>query len=91
MIDDPDLRAEAARIRDRARDVREEVRHAKAPNWDVVRVSIVEPLNELRRRIGEEILRRAPDGSLVPIDRDPVPPRYADSVREYYEKLGSGK
>jgi hypothetical protein len=91
MIDEGDLRAETARIGDRARNVREELRHAKAPNWDLVRMSVLEPLNELRRRVGEEILRRGPGGALVPIDRDPVPPRYAERVREYYEKLGSGK
>src|SRR5262249_28731654 len=35
MVDDPDLRAEAARIRDRARGIRGEVkRHSAPPNWD---------------------------------------------------------
>jgi hypothetical protein len=27
----------------------------------------------------------------VPIDRDPVPSRYSDLVRRYYEQLGKDK
>ena len=26
-----------------------------------------------------------------PLDRDPVPPQYAEGVRRYYERLGSGR
>ena len=29
--------------------------------------------------------------ALVPIDREPVPPQYAEEVRRYYERLGAGK
>jgi hypothetical protein len=92
MIDDPELRAEAARIRDAARGLRSEVtRHAKAPSWDLVRMAVAEPLKDLGRRIGEELLRRESRDSLVPIDTDPVPPEFSERVREYYERLGSGK
>jgi hypothetical protein len=34
--------------------------------------------------------RESPD-ALVPIDRDPVPPQFAEGVRRYYERLGSGR
>ena len=27
----------------------------------------------------------------VPLDRDPVPPKYSEKTRRYYERLGSGK
>ena len=93
MVDDPDLRAEAARIRDRARAVRRDFRRGQfqAPNWDIVREFVAQPLNELRDRIAEELLRRQPDENLVPIDRDPVPAKYAEQVRRYFERLGSGK
>ena len=93
MVDDPDLRAEAARIRDRARAVRRDFRRGEfqAPNWDIVREFVAQPLNELRDRIAEELLRRQPDENLVPIDRDPVPAKYAEQVRRYFERLGSGK
>ena len=92
MIDDPELRAKAASIRERARGVRVDLkRHSKEPNWKLVRLSILKPLAELRQRLREELLRRQSKDALVPIDRDPVPPKFAEQVRKYYERLGSGK
>lgn len=92
MLDNPELRGEAARIRDRAADARAEFkRHSKVPDWNKLQDLVAEPLNELSRRIGEEIKRRESPDSLVPIDRDPVPPEFSDGVRRYYERLGSGE
>lgn len=92
MLDDPQLRAEAAQLRERVRSAREEFkRHAKEPDWKKLQETVANPLNELRNRVAEEVRRRESPNSLVPIDRDPVPPDYADSVRRYYERLGSGK
>ena len=92
MVEDPELRAEAARIRDRARGFRQDVtRHSKEPQWDLVQLQLVRPLVELRDRVVEELLRRASKDSLVPIDRDPVPPKYSEQVERYYERLGSGR
>jgi len=92
ILDDPELRAEAARIRDRVRGAREEFRrHAKEPDWAELKLGAVDPIRELRDRIAEEVRRREEPDSLVPIDRDPVPPRFAEGVRRYYERLGSGR
>lgn len=92
LIDDPQLRAEAARLRERVRTTREEFkRHAKEPDWKQLQDMVAKPLNELRDRIAEEVRRREAPNSLVPIDRDPVPPDFAESVRRYYERLGSGR
>ena len=92
MVGDPRLRAEAARIRERARAARAEfTRHSKQPNWDLVRESIGRPLLDLRDQVAEELLRRDSAEALVPIDREPVPPEYAEQVRRYYERLGSGQ
>ncbi|HZN65602.1 MAG TPA: hypothetical protein VFB66_09885, partial [Tepidisphaeraceae bacterium] len=92
MVTDPRLRAEAARIRDRARSVRAEFnRHSNQPNWDLVKETIGEPLVELRDAVVQELLRRESAEALVPIDREPVPPEYAEQVRRYYERLGSGR
>lgn len=89
MLDVPELRAEAARIRDRARNTRQELkRHAKEPQWNLVKTEIAGPLVELRARITEELARRQSKEALVPIDRDPVPTRYSELVRRYYEQLG---
>ena len=91
MVGDPRLRAEAARIRDRARQMRVEInRHSLAPNWDLVRDTIGRPLVELRDAVSQELLRRESSEALVPIDREPVPPKYAEEVKRYYERLGTG-
>ena len=92
LIQDPQLRAEAARIRDRVRGARDDFRrHAKAPDPGELEQMIAEPIRELRDRVAEEVRRRASPDALVPIDRDPVPPRFAEGVRRYYERLGSGR
>ena len=92
MVDDPELRAEAARIRDEARAIRAEMkRHSKEPNWNLVRVNVAQPLVELSNRVSDELLRRTSKQAMVPLDRDPVPPKYSEKTRRYYERLGSGK
>lgn len=91
MLDQPELRGEAARVRDRARAMRAEFkRHSLAPKWDLVKSQIATPLAQLRDRVADELARRDKTDSLVPIDRDPVPAKFTDLVRRYYEKLGQG-
>jgi hypothetical protein len=91
MLEEPDLRNEVARVRDRARSIRVEFkRHGKEPEWDLVTMQITKPLNVLRERLAEELAKLESDEALVPIDRDPVPSRYAELVRKYYENLGGG-
>ncbi len=93
MVEDPELRSQAARIRDRARDVRMDFRrHSKEPQWELVDKLIAEPLRELRQNVSEELMRRSAEKHApVPIDRDPVPVEFADAVQKYYESLGSGR
>jgi hypothetical protein len=53
---------------------------------------VAEPLEQLRQKVSEELLRRSAErNALVPIDRDPVPERFSSQVEEYYKKLGSGQ
>lgn len=88
MVTTPELRSQVATIRDRARQMRIDLkRHSKAPDWDLVRTSIYGPMVELQQLIAEELARRAPDEQLVPIDRDPIPEKYADLLQKYYEEL----
>ena len=92
MVDDPELRSEAARIRDRVRDMRMELkRHSKPPNWELVEEMVARPLEELRDRVAEEVRRRSGAKELAPLDRDPVPEKFEDRVRPYYERLGAGR
>lgn len=92
LVTDPKLRADIARVREMARSMRVDFkRHSKAPEWDSVRMQILQPLAEIERRIAEEIARQQSPDSLVPLDKDPVPDRYSELVRKYYERLSQGK
>ena len=89
LVDTPSLRTEVARARERARQMRQDFkRNQKKPDWATVRLQVLKPLVEVRNEINEELARREPQENLVPIDRDPVPGRYSELVRRYYEQLG---
>lgn len=88
MIDYTNLRTDVATARERARQMRIDVkREGKKPDWAVVELEIVKPLLEVRSRVREELMRRSSGEVIVPIDRDPVPGRYAELVERYYEEL----
>ncbi|MEM7785250.1 MAG: hypothetical protein AAF623_18015, partial [Planctomycetota bacterium] len=97
MVNDPDLRAEASRIRETAREIRRELkqgdkeRHSATPNWSLIRLKISQPLKQLQNAVAEELIRRTTQDALIPLDRDPVPVEYQDAVRQYYERLGRGE
>ncbi len=92
LVTDPKLRADIARVREMARSMRSDFkRHSKAPEWESVRLQVLQPLAEIERRIAEEIARQQSPDSLVPLDKDPVPDRYSELVRRYYERLSQGK
>jgi hypothetical protein len=89
MLDQPDLRQDVASAREAARRARLEFkRNLKKPDWANVRLKVIKPLLEVRNRIAEDLARREPGTALAPIDRDPVPNRYSELVRRYYEELG---
>jgi len=89
LVEEPGMRNSLAQARERARQFRQDYRRAEErPDWAVVRLEVYGPLVEVTRAITEELARRNPDDSLVPLDRDPVPTRYSELVRRYYEALG---
>lgn len=92
MVGDSELRSRVAQIRERAQSMRAEFkRHSKAPEGDLINAQILEPLAEIQTILSNEISKRGAQTSLAPIDRDPVPEKYSDLVRRYYEELGNGK
>jgi len=92
MVDSPAMRNAVAAARERVRQLRVDYKqNQKRPDWEVVNLEVVKPLVEIRSQISDELARRGSRDSLVPIDRDPVPSRYAESVRKYYEELGKDK
>lgn len=89
LVQFPDLRGRLAVARERARQLRQEYRRElKKPDWAVLRLEVLRPLVEVRDQIAEELARREPREQLVPVDRDPVPARFSELVRRYYEELG---
>jgi hypothetical protein len=92
IVDSPNLRNAVAAARESARLLRQDyTRDLKRPDWAVIQLQIIKPLIEVRDQISDELARRQSKDSLVPLDRDPVPNQYADSVRKYYEELGKDK
>ena len=65
LLQDPQLRGEAAQIRDQAKGAREEFkRHSKVPDPKQLQSMVADPIRELRDKVGEEIRRReSPDSS----------------------------
>ncbi len=89
LVEFPDLRTRLARARERARQLRQEFRRdLRKPDWAVLNLEVLRPLVEVRDQIAEELARRDPGDALVPVDRDPVPARFSELVRRYYEELG---
>lgn len=92
ILDDDELRNQAARVRDRARSIRAEFRrHGKEPEWDLVKSEILDDMLDLQRRIQQQLSVKQTERSLAPIDREPVPEAYNEVVRRYYELLGQAR
>ena len=89
---DPELRWQATEIRQAARDIRSEMKkHAADPKWADVEDMVAKPLRELKRKVADELVRKAAKRTeIVPLDRDPVPSEFTRGVRQYFENLGSG-
>lgn len=92
MVEDTALQNQLATARERARVLRQEYKRTQEkPEWTLVRSQVVKPLVEVRNQIADELARRGSQENLVPIDRDPVPDRFSELVRRYYEELGKDK
>lgn len=89
ILQDPELRTDVARIREMVRNTRMEFkRHAREPQWNVLENEVLKPLRILQNRVAEQLARHGSREAIVPVDRDPVPQKYADAVSRYYERLG---
>lgn len=89
LVEQPDIRQRLSQAREEAERLRAEFkRHGSMPQWGVVDEGIIAPLSEARSWVAQELARREDPQALQPIDRDPVPRAYQESVRKYYESLG---
>ncbi|MGV3661184.1 MAG: hypothetical protein ACO1TE_13440 [Prosthecobacter sp.] len=91
LLNNPELRNEAAKIFDRAREVRLNMKRSnEAPQVAHLNSRITQPLIELRDRVVEELSKRDAGKNLAPVDRDPVPAEFRELVKRYYQELGRG-
>ncbi|MFN5101458.1 MAG: hypothetical protein ACK5GJ_01545 [Planctomycetota bacterium] len=90
LVRDTELKAQATRVREAAREFRMEYkRHSKEPQWDLVKKMVSNPLKELQRKVQEELVRKtAKQNELIPLDRDPVPEKFRSELDRYFERLG---
>jgi hypothetical protein len=89
LLEDGGMRQRLAQARFEAEEMRRgHLREARAPQWDLVDMGVVQPLQAARTWVRQELNRREQPDALQPVDRDPVPDRYAEAVRKYYEALG---
>jgi hypothetical protein len=92
IVDDTRWQNQLATARERARLLRQEYKRTfEKPEWAQVRLDVIKPLVEVRNQIADELARRGSQQDLVPVDRDPVPNRFSELVRRYYEELGKEK
>jgi len=90
LVDDPVLRQQIADARAQAIDMRSNyIRHSQLPQWDTVNNNVVAPLNKVISSLRQQLAKVDQPDSLQPVDQDPVPEKYADSVKRYYEALGN--
>lgn len=89
LVEQPDIRQRLSQAREEAERLRAEFkRHGAMPQWGVVDEGIIAPLSEARSWVAQELARHEDPQALQPVDRDPVPRAYQESVRKYYESLG---
>jgi hypothetical protein len=92
VVDSAELRNRLAGVRERVAVYRSDYRRrGQKPDAETLRTQVVDPMNEIRTRLAEDLARLANVKSLVPLDHDPVPENYTEAVRKYYEKLGGGQ
>ncbi|WP_395752069.1 hypothetical protein [Prosthecobacter sp.] len=92
LLNNPELRNDAAKVLDRARSLRIELKRSnEAPQVAHLNTRITQPLIELRDRVVEELSKKDAGKNLAPVDRDPVPAEFRDLVKRYYQELGAGK
>ncbi len=89
LVDQPDIRQRLSQAREEAERIRADFkRHGAEPQWGIVDDGIIAPLTEARAWVAQELARHEDPEALQPIDRDPVPRAYQESVQNYYESLG---
>jgi hypothetical protein len=89
IVEDPDAQAAVARARQASREMRRDFnRHSVEPGPDRLQQEVIRPLAEAAQKLDARLRELDRKDPLAPVGRDPVPDRYNDLVRRYFEELG---
>lgn len=92
LLQNQKLRQQVASIRDRMRQMEmDKKRHSKKPNIDLIRKKLFEPLAELQKEVSEELAKMNDTKGKVRMDKDPIPEKFEEQVRNYFNRLGKGE
>jgi hypothetical protein len=90
LLDDPAQRQQIADALAQAQDLRSNyIRHSTLPQWDTVTNNVISPLSKVSDALRQQLTSEEQPEALQPVDQDPVPDKYADAVKRYYEALGN--
>ena len=91
IITDPQAQSAVARASKAGQEMRKDFkRHAKDPEQARIEKEILLPLAEAATQLDARLRELDRENPLAPVGRDPVPDRYTEIVRRYFEELGKG-
>ncbi|MGL4400141.1 MAG: hypothetical protein ACRCXD_09760, partial [Luteolibacter sp.] len=89
IVTDPNAQSALARARQAGIEMRKDFkRHAKEPDSERIQIEILNPLAEAATQLDARLRDLDRENPLAPVGRDPVPDRYTEVVRRYFEELG---
>ena len=89
VIQDADAQTAVAKARKASRELRKNYkRHSQAPDQETLENEILRPLLEAADKLDTRLYELNREDELAPVGRDPVPDRYEEIVRRYFEELG---
>ena len=89
VVTDPEAQSAVARARRAGIEMRKDFkRHSKEPDQARIEQEILRPLAEAATELDNRLRELDREDPLAPVGRDPVPDRYTEIVRRYFEELG---
>ncbi len=89
VVEDPEAQSAVARARKASRELRKDFkRHSLEPDQAALQEGVLRPLTEAAGKLDARLHELDRKDPLAPVGRDPVPERYAEIVRRYFEELG---
>ena len=89
VVEDPEAQSAVARARNASRELRKEFkRHSKEPDQAALEDGVLRPLTEAAERLDARLRELDRKDPLAPVGREPVPARFSEIVRRYFQELG---